>query len=113
MKTFTPDTLHTRLTMWKLFFETERDTTPDDATNDGYDLDVLIDQALKTDEVALRGLAELVQLQKQSYLACSDWKINEMFCGDMPYPIWNPAKYRTHASPTITMDELDEILKPR
>jgi len=56
-----------RLTMWKSFFDTGHDATPEGATDAEYGLDVLIDLARDGDSTELHELADLVELMGINY----------------------------------------------
>ena len=60
-------TIETRLNMWKAFFETGRDATPDGATDDEYGLDQLVELALDSKSARLHGLAREVELMGVKY----------------------------------------------
>lgn len=59
--------IETRLNMWKVFFETGHDATPDGATDDEYGLDQLIDLAHESECAHLRDLASVVELMGDKF----------------------------------------------
>ena len=59
--------IETRLNMWKVFFETGHDATPDGATDDEYGLDQLVELAFESDSARLHDLASLVEIMGVKY----------------------------------------------
>lgn len=57
-----------RLTMWKTFFETGYDASPEGATDSEYGMDRLIELAHISKCGALHDLAEVVELMGQNYI---------------------------------------------
>ena len=60
--------IEVRLTLWKTFFETGHDATPDGATDDEYGMDDLIEMARNTYEPGLNDLADVVELMGVNYI---------------------------------------------
>jgi len=96
-----------RLTMWKAFFETLRDATPDDATDAEYGLDALIDLAREGDNAELHDLADVVELMGQNYIAGLNHAHARALMQDASPKLQAPRKRQARV---VSMAELDAAL---
>lgn len=96
--------INVRLTMWKTFFETGHDATPDHATDAEHGLDNLIDLARQTDDSHLNDLADVCELMAQNYILREGHRVATLLMQDDDTP---PARTTARA---VTMGELDAAL---
>jgi hypothetical protein len=109
MRNPTNEIIETRLNMWKVFFETGRDTLPPNATAEIYDVDAVIDSAIESRDGELMGLAELVDLMAQNYILKADNADHGAMMQDDPTDSIDYAP-STRTGGSVTMAELDAVL---
>lgn len=87
-----------RLTMWKTFFETGYDASPEGATDSEYGLDRLIELARISRCSTLHDLADVVELMGQNYILRMDSDIADALMRDDPAGLAPGLRHATGAT---------------
>jgi hypothetical protein len=101
--------IKTRLNLWRLFFATGNDTSPEGAEDAEYSLDILLDLAREGDNAKLHQLADATERMECAYmLHLDDQHADTTLCNQR----YAAAMMRDDAEPPVlvTLDELDAAL---